>query len=932
MALIYPDPKEIPAAPSSIPTPLPPSPASSIFNRIYQSISRAFASLIDFLSTFLPCRSFFADRKVTPTSTTLPPPLDTRDIIHKTPVPIAHSQPAPETTSWPSQTTEKVNPPPAYIAFDESLENLRQTIRELVQLTVDVIHEQQIVPYIATAQEVAPSIPPAVKSITKLLIEMGDKAAKPLFQKLASQKAQTIDAPLKKVLNLLLRIDTDEFRILLSDHLQAEIAKASLSPGQPEQDAVKLIVNWMCSPEQQKLPISDLFKSHEAANGILTNKLCAQAQEFYHAYQHAHIASLHSRLKQRLAAELKEAHIPHEQDLSQHYILPILDWLLLSDQSEPIASMFAPAGRYDNELIDKTFELAISSIVEDKIDQYTIHLDDMLQHHLQEIVYNTIQTNAQTLTDFLSERVAELTSSVAFPEAFDSIVQEVLADHIAACVEAEEAAAKSTAPQEDYIKTFSKHRACNPYTQEIIQRQTLHTVYAKDPANAGKAIEKAFFTNLTEKLLALLLPARKKLTDEGDIVDVDAFSELWLRLSFPEEFYSLSHKVEAIAREFITADTASLFSNVKQPTLEIFKNIFKTVAEDIFKRQFAAVLQNAFEKLTQPEEVDALMANAILPAVTHELLNHLINDELGRNASQLIPHFHAWLNDASGSQEPYLEAIQDTLIPLMRLHFHEFSEHNFHIAETTEEGASSLTFTHLSQEDWRKLTQGPIEEKKRALAESVRTDPRFSTAAPTAAELLALYTTHTPKLSTPPNPIYGEMLFNLICKLGGWNGKSIELALGWIIGPISAQISEALEDVRTFHHFLANVLAAAIKDHLGDKEKLSHLLYAPAAPASMHTKEKLDHQIDLISRLAYDLIIGDANAVKKFAIRKGIGSDATHLNKLITAIYQKCLRRRLINQNLLMQFCEKIFHHMHGAAEAIKHKQNMELHVERQHI
>ena len=164
------------------------------------------------------------------------------------------------------------------MAFDENLENLRAFIREFSVLGIDVIYEKHIHEYIDSAQTMAPSLPPIIKSAAKLLVEIGDKATKPLFKKFATQKAQTIDPALQKIFGILLKPDQEVLKEKLSKHLHETLEKVVFEHSLSAPDYINPILNRFSVSEKPTL--TDLFPQKRNFNPKLIKQTLKKLLNF----------------------------------------------------------------------------------------------------------------------------------------------------------------------------------------------------------------------------------------------------------------------------------------------------------------------------------------------------------------------------------------------------------------------------------------------------------------------------------------------------------------------------------------------------------------------------------------------------------------------------------------------------------------------------
>lgn len=834
---------------------------------------------------------------------------------------------------------------PPYVTFDGSLENMREFLRSLSLLTVDVVNKHYIQGPIESFQESATSLPPIIKSISRLIVEMGNKASKPLFQKLAQHKTQVIDPALKKVLKVLLRGDDVHLRDELYEHLQDVLKDVAFS-GQIEAiDYIEPILSWIFEKDTEKQSITSYFPPNANFDKTLIEVLCNQAQEFCVNRKNENLKNLYKILETKIHHELKSIPLPKSQDLGRDYIQPLLHWLLYSDQSQPIGSLFVPKERFDDNLIDKIFELSVTFIIEKKIDYFDTFLQKTFKQRLDEIVYRMLRINATRLIDFFSERFAELISSMDFTKTIDNIdtlfAKQVEGIHIAektrdvhrtvlakakqvAGVSAQTPEALKTKTQAEhhlesvskhgsevdflhqiFLEKFSEQHGCNEAIRRIIKERGTQIQKGHHPGPAQKSIEKGLYHEVSDIIISLMLPIKKRSLPTGEIEEIDPFSEIWDRLNFPEEFLEIIKQIEELANEFITADTVALFSDIKKPTIDIVKNMFRTAARDLLKKNLVTILHNTFESLSKPSQIDAIAAESVLPTLNESLLQSLISQELGRHIKAFTPLFCTLLNDGSANRQFNIEAIKRKLIPMAQARANE-----------------SRGKTDFVDNDWHRLALPVIEEIEKDILNKNGIDASAPYSQRDIEEFLNKRYQIQP--SNVNNPIYGDIIVSLLCGLGEFNHPN--LINFFVKDSLSAAITAATLEPRSSHIYLFDTVIPSLKASLLNKDNIEKMLTEepPPSPAPVYIHEKLERQIDILCRIGYDVMIAtieDQGKLISFAAKKIIGSDSKVIKKIIKNVYTKLGSKQLINKNLIAQVCDEVLRSFSASSDLIARKQ-----------
>lgn len=760
--------------------------------------------------------------------------------------------------SIPSRSNQE----PDFQKFDTSLQQFRALLRSFMSLLVTTVHKNQLSEQIVKMQGNATSLPPLIKSAASLLTEMGDRASKPLFQKFARQKAQVIDPSLQKIFKMLVK-------------------------GEPSE-------------------ISELRRS----------------------------------LEQKIAHELKELKPPSGQDLTSNYIRPILDWLIMSDRSVPLTDQFSRRN-CSEVIIDKVFETAVSFLLDRKIDQCTQNLAKTLEQRLNLLIKKTMKINAKRLVDFFSYRLSELLTSMPYTETFDALFSNVIDPHICAILSAEKmmdthrellekandvvkrahhsrAEFRIKLKAQEHLKTVSKHGGeqpflehmfleefgnqpgCSPEMKQIIRQQINLIVQQTDPSQARQASEKAAFVAIADNILGLFLAPRKKLDRNNMLVDVDPFVELWNLIYLPKEVNELFRQLEEFGNEFITPDAAALVTRVQQPSLDMFKSMFKALVQDTFKKYLVRMIQTIFETLTQPNNLNELFAESIFPLINESLLEQLIAQEIGLNISKSTPRFYHLIKDGAPLRELNLKRLRDHLIKNSKAQLQQLSEKKFFISETFNEG-SILSYSDFTDSHWMTIANRIIEYTEKEILKLAKKIPYSITSKDVSKALYKLQEYGPLNL-----PIFGKIAMNLLFKIGE---QPYEKIAGYFIkDTLSLSLSNAVSDMRATPYDLMTKLTNSLKLQLLDKKYVENL-FSDDVKIPKYTNEKLVHQVDICSRICHDLIIQASeqrNFLIKFAAQHLINNESTEINKLITKIYQKLFSNPTLNFNLLHKLLHEI--------------------------
>lgn len=948
----------------SIPYPDPANNLSTALQKLWQKVSRAVSRFFSFFNCFNRFKNVFSKREITLLrderrihipEIPKPPVLSDKKIVPLSPLPAV------------VDIHEHAAMPP-YVTFDPELEDLRTFLRDFSSLSADELYKTKIAKQVESLQSVAPSLPPLIKSVAKLLVEMGDKAAKPLFQKFAQQKAQTIDPALQKIFKTLIKPDPLALREGLSVHLHLQLLAKPLPAGINTDDYIKPILHSFTMHEGHRKPIKDMYAHLPNADLALAESLIEAAKKFIEEHQRIERNALCSSIDRQMTEEFKDVKPPSRQSIQRDYIHPILNWLLLSDHMVPLAELFGPGDRSKEDLIDKVVERAIAILVERKIDQYARLLEKTMQGRLGEIAQHMLRVNSSRLADFFSERLSDLISSSPFTETFDALLRDVVSKHINGVIESEKyktenekliEKARHTAqidpskPEEEETKKraqkhldsvaahggqeaflqhmllekYSQHPVCSPDVKQIIDQEILLAKQGNDPSPARKANEKAIFDGIAENLLDLITPVKKKAGSNGEVEEVDAFRELWDRLYFPEEFYDLIEHVEELSKEFVTPETTALFSSIKSPSLEIVKSIFKSSAKELLRKHLVQIVQTAFKKVIDPKSLNEINAMTTLPAINAQLIRVFMRQEMGDKLDDFAPLFHKLVTNNPDLHEANVADIHAVLVKLVKEKFHHFDPKSFFTSETHDEKMGRQNYSELVSEDWVRITKPIIVAFEKEILQAKINGIPFDPQRATTREISDIIKKCYQESSKDNNPLFGEAVMDLLFRVGDLPYET--LISFFIKETISTTITGTTKEMRKSHHYLVDTLAESLKETWLNPKRIEDLYSDKPTPEPAFTQQKLAHQIGVTSALVHDLLKRQADRsgmVTRYAIQKVITDKPDEINRQISTIYRKVLGNQIMNENLVVRICDQLFHSLSFAAEKIRLRDNMRIH------
>ena len=237
-----------------------------------------------------------------------------------------------------------------------------------------------------------------------------------------------------------------------------------------------------------------------------------------------------------------------------------------------------------------------------------------------------------------------------------------------------------------------------------------------------------------------------------------------------------------------------------------------------------------------------------------------------------------------------------------------------------------LKLSGLTHLDWLNITRPLINDIEQSILKSQTDNGSFNISKTTKAEIhhiLKKTFSHEPQVN---NPAFRDIVNDLLFKVGKMQS---EWAISYSLKNSSKLITETLEPYRESYHKTIDTLANSLRNNLLDRDFVKSLFSPEPEKAATLTNQKLAHQISVTARIAHDMIMSlaeEKGSIAKFATRQVITGNANEIDRVITTIYQKLFNNQLINQNLVVLACEKIFHSLNNAAEQVRMQENLRVH------
>lgn len=409
-----------------------------------------------------------------------------------------------------------------------------------------------------------------------------------------------------------------------------------------------------------------------------------------------------------------------------------------------------------------------------------------------------------------------------------------------------------------------------------------------------------FFAESAEKTLDLLTP-KEIIQIKQDSVDknleVEGLLSLIDQLEYPAELTELYKKGLFIYQNIVLDENKQMITNHLekfQEPIKALENFLIFYVKDVLQAKVTDVLIKQFKELTVPENVNTLMVKTVLPAMQAQLLASLARQLLAAKTEVYGPLFAAFYEVEEGN------LVQTEL----------FSTLKEDVRNALNQAAGDTVADNFLEETLTPL----IVKISEALADL---DGQGN-----YAQSLKTYLGKVEEVGD--NSIYGDLAINLIFNIGQLSSTAASLS-GFFKGMLSQQITAAMSKIQESPNYLVDQVNEKLKkDYLSDNSEaaIAQLLgFEKADPLPKVSPEEVQHEITRTAKITHDLftqIVTQQTWIVRRSMKFVIGSDFSHLNSVLTRIYDQVINDRLKMENLVMQVQETVFDALEQSAKQIE--------------
>ncbi len=641
-------------------------------------------------------------------------------------------------------------------------------------------------------------------------------------------------------------------------------------------------------------------------------------------------------------------------ELQNKYVTPVITWLLITEDSpfqnytDSICPTRQPQLIHDivDTCYNKLLELQAKAANEDKRKVLENHITLLekqltsfidLTKQLESRVPELIANRGALLVGYFTHRLAQKMATAPWQDTFNAL----FARGIIATLRAQKQAPQDRSDDDGfaYINAIATSEVGTQFLRRLYGG-SIHNSETYGPLAQIEA-EHALCKEIADHLLKLLLPEDRSVDSNGTTIIEDAYDQLYAILKLEEllrpalnEIYTL-HKsmqgnldkiVELLGNElpavrsfydfFGTMLTQPLLAgqlkvifdkDVKNP----LRKEIKQLLNETVKKQLVSCVQKVLTQLTEPNQLDKLFGEVILPSVNETLLSTFVSQVLYRNLDELAPGLMAI-------------KFPTTDVP----------------AETARQNSIVSLGAKLRKEnDAIGIAPEKLNEVVGSVIDSYVEKIQNSGSTPLTFQQVLQALKSSPKIKTEHEKIEHEHFFDelvptVIYGIGGWK-FSIDRVLvivnsvqvGWTTDKIVADVTgklltEATKTLRKDHTFLVAEVTKALNRLYPNRESLRPLLLEetvpPAIPPNFASKRRV--QLGVTAKLMHQIIIYPfsqqhsvynpwyyANGAMALSIKQLVTNTPDAIDGLISKIYRTLFSRKVLNINLIAQLWNIVF-------------------------
>ncbi len=760
---------------------------------------------------------------------------------------------------------------------DPVMKEFHETAQEFVGTILNCIFEKKIEPQIPNMKRGLGNLSEGLKFAADLAVKIGDKAAKPLFEKL---KKFSIDekSEYQNLLNWLLKEG-------ISEDFEEKLMKSLEKEFNSENDLRTFInpaLQWL-KAQNHTTPITEAFKQagiEEKGNSENISKVY-EAAMFLLLDQKINqfIAKCNEKLNGKLSQIVRDMMVENGKKVSDVLVHRVIDLF----GSTQYSTMF-------NTLVKVGLDQTEAIIASEKAKENEIKA----QKELLE--------KAKTAKAMKPKNAQEMNTKLDLLSHLGKVESEGEEKWIAKHAEAK--------AREAYVKFATEQGVvCHQKIAELMLNPNMGPV-------ERRKIEEELFEDLAKEVIPLLLPKQKVELPDGTVKKVDGLLYLCSLIDIPKEFKEIAQEAVDISKEILTPTTQEIIKGIYGSVWEFagdkIQESIVNELKNILKNGIVTGARTLFERFITPHLINEMVSSEILPKIQEQIMVTFGRDVITSDQKKFAAHFHQLTALNSDDREQRSRVLE------------EISREIYKGVEKTAK-ASNAELNALGYEKYKELIMPMLE----GIENGIRSyqDVKQNTTLEAVKVALDGY---FKEVNNGSNPQFGDLAINLLFKIGKFNGTA-EFFSDFFKGVIAEQISSATNEISKSPHFIIEKATQEIKARYLDKTVVEELLFSEKIETSAERVDvELKNEIDKTAKVAHDLIFSKVAQLPWFKRQivtpiaaSMIGKDQKILADLISNVFGKVFGNRLMTHNVLVRCQEQILKFLNEGSKQLEAKGGM---------
>lgn len=691
---------------------------------------------------------------------------------------------------------DAVVPQQHYAEIDNPvMKEFHATSQELVSKIVMAVYEEKIEGAVTSVKAGMVSLSEGLKTAANLVIQIGNKSAKPFFEMIRSA---TIEEKFKPdYIRLISWLRTNETKAALTKKIHGLFEKENV---ENLESFIGPCIEWLFETNQSDT-FATIYKKHDIdilANKAIIDKVLERAltllldnkiDDFVQVCQN----DLGKRLPEIIHKSLKE-NVTRISDILVRRFIAI-------SENAPYTNTF-------DALIELIADQASAiSVVEQK-------KEVALQEGKKLIAKaKSSPANLQAAQDFLND--------------VNTIGEE---KWLAQWVENES------------IKTFTNFEVLG---EDGVYRKFCHPNIVKvmtDPKMKQEEkdkIEEQMFDNIANELISVLFPKQKVEYPDGTVEEVDGLIFLTGQIQIPDEFKVITNYGINITNEIITPATKEMIENIYRVAGEHAGDRIKEIVIIELKKLIHTGMVRAakilFSQFITPELINELMAKEIFPIIQKEILVSASKLIIKKNPAAYCPNFFEII-DASDEVkrkekvEKLCQKLHDELQKIFILNKEQFDS--------------------FSEKDFFEI----MENELFFIESGIRNYQRGKNLPNTLQSVKTAVVGYFADMPHDNNHKFGDIIVNLVFGIGNFKGFWVNLVSRLFKGKISDIMSEATAKFRKSPDHMIHLATLQMKKKIDDKALRVKMFGEKKVLTQQETKQLLEKEIEKTAKAVKDLI------------------------------------------------------------------------------